>query len=110
MSWEDFFGFERMITPVLIRIVFILTVVAIVLGGIVGMCGGIYRGIVHQRYGMVLRSLFLYPIGIVLSLLLARVYAELLIVVFRIYETLNEIEQSLRSRQAGGAVPEEPGF
>lgn len=110
MSWDDFFGFKRMITPVLIRIVFILAVVGIVLGGIIGMCGSIYRGIVTQRYGMALASLLLYPIGTVLGLFLARVYAELLIVVFRIYETLNEIEEALRLRQAENAATEGPNL
>ncbi len=104
MSWRDFFGFERMITPFLIRLLFILGVVFTILGGLAGLCGTLFRAVSKGAWGVAFITLIAYPIGILFMLLILRVYAELLMLAFRIYESLNNIERMLRDKGAS-----EPG-
>ncbi len=47
----------------------------------------------------VILALVGYPIGIVVSVLLIRIYAELLMLAFRIYESLHNIERMMRERR-----------
>ena len=76
----DFLRFEMMITPIVIQILFWLGVAASVIAGIVLIAGGNVQGILLIIFG---------PIG-------ARIYAELLIVFFRINDHLREIQQNTR--------------
>lgn len=76
---NEYLTFRRMITPVLIQVIFWIAVVAIVIAGIVQLGQGDVSGI------------FL----ILLGPLVARIYAELLIVIFRI----NEDVAAIRRRQ-----------
>ena len=88
---SDFLAFRTMITPVIIQIVFWIGVVGCVLAGLGAM-------IVGSRYGgpgSVLYGLFI----IVLGPLLVRIYCELLIIFFRMNETLTEIKNALAQRQ-----------
>uniref|UniRef100_A0A7V4G906 DUF4282 domain-containing protein n=1 Tax=Desulfobacca acetoxidans TaxID=60893 RepID=A0A7V4G906_9BACT len=88
---SDFLSFRTMITPVIIQIVFWIGVVGCVLAGLGTM-------IVGSRYGgsgSVLYGLFI----LVLGPLLVRIYCELLIVFFRMNETLTEIKNALEQRQ-----------
>ncbi|MGH7111350.1 MAG: DUF4282 domain-containing protein [Stellaceae bacterium] len=77
----DFLRFETMITPVLIQVIFWLAVVIAIIAGIVrighGGAGGIAEGIAL----------------IILGPILARIYAELLIVWFRIFGHLRQIDR-----------------
>ncbi len=98
MRWEDFFGFERMVTPFIIRIVYIIGNVIIVLMGLFSMCSGLFQAMANQEFLAAFVYLIGGPIGILLGLLLLRVYTELLILAFRIYETLNSIEDLLRNQ------------
>lgn len=79
----DFLRFELMITPVLIQVVFWLAVAVSVVGGIVIMiASGDAPGI-----GMGLLVIIFGPI-------LARIYAEILIVLFRINDHLRQIQHN----------------
>ncbi len=78
----DFFRFETMITPVLIQILFWVIVVVSVISGIVTL---VSEG--KQEIG---RGLFL----IILVPIMARIYAEIMIILFRIYEHLRQIEHN----------------
>jgi hypothetical protein len=82
---NEYLTFRRMITPVFIQVIFWIAVAAIVIAGIVQLSEGATEGI----------------LVILLGPLVARIYAELLIVIFRI----NEDVAAIRSRQE---VPPRP--
>lgn len=77
----DFLRFETMITPLVIQILFWIGAVGCVIGGILMIIiSGNARGILLIIFG---------PIG-------ARIYAELLLVFFRINDHLRQIELNTR--------------
>jgi len=86
---NDFLNFKQMITPMFIRIIFIIGVVLSVIGGLVLIVTGI--GSRFGGGGQVLIGI-LY---IVLGPLMCRIYCELLIVIFRILDELTAIRQHL---------------
>ena len=93
---NDFFSFRRMITPVIIQILFWVFTAIAVIGGIVLMFGGGAK----TALGL---------IWIVVGPLVARVYCEILIVVFRINETLTDIRaNTMPTRTASPAAPAPP--
>jgi uncharacterized membrane protein len=81
-AMSDFLAFRKMITTLIIRIIFWLGVIAAVIAGL-GM-------LVDGRSGG-LALLILGPLAV-------RIYCELLIVIFRINETLTEIKNLLEKR------------
>ena len=81
----DFLRFETMITPALIQILFwILSIVAIVFGVLALIFGPSDE---HQNLAVGLAFIILGPIVL-------RIYAEVLIVVFRINDHLRHIDQN----------------
>ena len=89
MEPKDFFAFKKMVTPIIIQIIFWITVGLCVIGGLVAIVSG-----ASSSYGggsQVLTGLLL----LILGPIAARVYCEILIVIFRINETLTEIRNSL---------------
>lgn len=105
MKWEDFLTFRRMVTPYLIQVLFWIGVALSLLAG----CAILFRSITGigaagraDGAGAILGALCLSPLVVVLGILISRVYAELLIVTFRISETLADIRELLeRQRQTG---------
>ena len=90
---REFLTFKRMITPILIQVAFWLAVVLIVIVGLITIFGGLIqigRDAVTGLGGAVGGILI-----IVFGPLVARIYAEILIVLFRMNETLTEISDSL---------------
>lgn len=90
---EDFLSFRKMITPMIIQIIFWIGTVICVIVGIAAIVGGS-----HMRYGggtQVLSGLLFLFIGP----LIVRVYCELLILFFRMNETLTEIKNILDIKQ-----------
>ena len=84
----DFLTFRKMLTPVVIQILFWLGVVACILGGIGAILAGIAR---------IDRTPELIGIGIlalVFGPLVMRIYCEWLIVLFRINDTLTDIRRN----------------
>ncbi len=77
---KDFLTFKTMITPMIIQILFWIGVAAVVIGGFVSMFsyGGFWKGLL-----MVLIGPFI-----------VRLYTELLIVIFKINSSLNEIKDN----------------
>lgn len=90
MSLSDFFSFRRMITPIIIEILFWIFAAISVIGGLVSLT----QGGSSVLFGLLL--IFIGP-------LIARVYCEIVIVVFRINETLTDIRANTRP-----APPAEP--
>ena len=92
MKKEDFLTFRKMITPSIIHIIFWIGVALCVIGGIISIIGGAatrYGGGTTVLHGILL--LFLGPLGV-------RIYCELIIVVFRINDTLTEIKGSIKGK------------
>jgi hypothetical protein len=95
MEPQDFLTFKKMITPTIIHVLFwILAGITIILGliGIVNGATSNFAGGSQVLGGLVL--LFVGPVVV-------RVYCEILIVLFRMNETLTEIRDSLPKKQEG---------
>ncbi len=93
-QWSDFFSFKTMITPIAIKVLFWIGISVFVLFGVVLIFTsfreryGEYR-IMSEQFWSGCAFLFLGPI-------IVRIYCELLIVFFRINETLTEISGKLK--------------
>ena len=94
---DDFLTFRRMITPIIIQAIYwILTVVVVGLGFYSLVTGD---SAYERISGLIL---------IVLGALLVRVYAELLILAFRISETLTEIKNNTAAPPVQSATSHGP--
>ena len=94
---KDFWAFRTMVTPVIIQILFWLGVLVCLAVGIIFIVFGI-----HFEYA---RNIYKGLFFIILGPLLVRVYCEVLIVFFRINETLTEIKHGMEERRQQQAVP-----
>lgn len=86
---SEFLSFRKMITPVIIEVLFWIGVGLCVIAGLVNIVGGAtarYGGGWQVAWGILL---------ILLGPLAVRIYCELLIVVFRILDALHEIRDKL---------------
>ena len=103
MKFKDFFSFERMVTPVIIKILFFIGLVASVVGGIVVFITMLAGGISSGGFGPILGGLFggllSGALTIFLGALTVRVYTELLIVIFKINDNLTDIKTLLKKDQ-----------
>jgi hypothetical protein len=77
-NFNDYLKFNKMITPVIIQVLFWLLVAAAILGGL----GALYA---HQ-VGAAIAMIILGPI-------FARVWAEMVIIYFKIYDAVQSIAQ-----------------
>ena len=76
----DFLTFRRMVTPILIQVVYWISTIVVIVGGLVVLVAA--PGGTERALGLAV---------LVLGPLVVRVYAEVLLVVFRINETLTDI-------------------
>ncbi|MEA4931705.1 MAG: DUF4282 domain-containing protein [Anaerolineaceae bacterium] len=95
MKIRSLLNFDKMITPVLIKILFYIGVAASIIGGIIVFFGGLISAFQQNSFGAAIGGLIGGPLVVILGILLARVYAELLIVVFQIHESLVAIKDKL---------------
>jgi len=86
---SNFLSFEKMITPAIIKVIFWVGVVMSVLSGI----GMIITGL-SSFYGSGM-NVFTGLLTIIIGPLLARVYCEILMIFFKIHESLKKIENRL---------------
>ena len=98
MDYKNFLSFERMITPVIIKVFFYIGIAASIITGIVVFFGGIIGGLSDGGFGTVLGGLIGGPLIIVLGVLAARIYSELLILLFQMNETLTDIKYLLEKK------------
>jgi len=98
MNLQDFLSFRRMITPVIIKILFWIGIVMSIIAGLIVFFGGIISGLGDGGFGAVIGGLIGGPVVMLLGVLSARIYAELLILAFRINETLTDIKNLLERR------------
>jgi hypothetical protein len=92
MIMSDFWSFRKMITPVIIEILFWVGVIVCIIGGLILITAGIKTNEAQSVLSGVL-LLILGPLGV-------RIYCEILIIFFRINETLTEIKHVLEGRKA----------
>jgi hypothetical protein len=95
---RDFLAFRTMVAPLIIQIIFWIGVAACIIAGLGGIfsASGPRPGI---QIGTGLLVLFLGP-------LVVRIYCEILIIFFRINETLTEIKHAME-RPAPQSTPPE---
>ncbi len=98
MNWHDFISFRKMVTPLLLKIIFWIEVAVVIIGGIVLFFVMLINGISNSDVGSILLAIFGVPVGMVLGLLLVRVGIELQIVLFSIHDTLTDIKNLLAQR------------
>jgi hypothetical protein len=96
MNFSSFLNFERMITPVIITILFWIGLIIVAISALVVFFGGIIGGLNGDGFGSVLGGLFGGPLVFILGGLMVRIYSELLILAFRINETLTDIKNELK--------------
>ncbi len=87
---KDFLAFRTMVTPLIIQTFFWVGVVLCVIIGLFFIVAGVKLDTSRHLYKGIL-ILFLGP-------LFVRIYSEILIVFFRINETLTEIKHALEDR------------
>lgn len=80
---RDFLLFRRMLTPILLQIIFWLGVIACIVSGI--------AGLFRREWINGLEIILLGPI-------MVRIFCELLILFFRMNETLTEIKNGLNKK------------
>ena len=80
---KDFLFFRKMITPMIIQVIFWISVIGVIIGGFVTMFsyGGFWRGLLMVLLG---------PIAV-------RIWTELLIVLFKINDTLTDIRNNTKN-------------
>ena len=100
MKFKNFLSFERMITPVIIKVLFYIGLIGSLIGGIAVFIVAVIAGFSDGGVGAILFGLIGGLIGglitAILGMLVARIYAELLILFFRINETLTDIKGLLQ--------------
>ena len=96
---SDWLSFKRMITPRLIEVLFVVWVVLSVLGGLIGMGATFIAMFDHANrepwWTFALRAIIM-PLATILSVLVGRLIAEWVIVIFRMNETLTDILEELK--------------
>lgn len=95
MNWKDFINFQRMITPLIIKVLFWIGVGLSVISGIWTFFGGIISGINNDSFLLVIGGLIGGPISILFGVMTTRIFSELLILFFQISETLTDIKSLL---------------
>ncbi|GGJ89967.1 hypothetical protein GCM10007063_10770 [Lentibacillus kapialis] len=86
---NEFLSFDKMLTPTIIKIVFWIGIVFSVLSGLGMMVTGA-NSVVGGGFQVIMGLLI-----IIVGPLLTRVYCELLIIFFKMHESLQEIKKSL---------------
>lgn len=99
MDLKEFLNFRKMITPVIIKFIFWISVAASVLFGIITVFGGLISGFNNGSFWGTIATLIITPIVVIFSIFISRIYTELLIVIFQINENLTDIRNFLEEKQ-----------
>ena len=101
-SFSDLFQWERFVTPTVIKVFYWLAVVTAVLLGLAGAVSSLATMLFNPFVGMIF--LIVSVLGTLLGVVLARIFAEFVLIVFRINEHLGAIRNQgsgLRGQEAG---------
>lgn len=85
----------EMVTPRIIRVFFILGLLVIGLGMVAAIISSVIA-ISTAGIGMALIALITAPLGALIAIILLRVYLELIILLFNIYDQLKDIKANLK--------------
>lgn len=88
---KDWLSFDKMITPIILKILYVLALIAVVISAVVNLF--------HGQFFHALAILVFGVIG-------TRVYCELLILLFRIHENLVEINHNLKKPSGRADAPQ----
>jgi len=94
---NDFLAFRTMVTPVIIQIIFWIGVALCIIFGFATIFIGSQYGGASPVMGFLI---------IILGPVVVRIYCEILIIFFRINETLTEIKHNLEERRAAQSTPQ----
>ncbi|MCD8140394.1 MAG: DUF4282 domain-containing protein [Planctomycetaceae bacterium] len=89
-GWKRLFSFESMFFPVIARYVFMVYVVLVLLVGVAGVFAA-FSLMARIGFSDGMFELFRYIVGVVLLVLGGRLWLELVMVVFKIHEALQDI-------------------
>lgn len=94
----DFLAFRKMITPIVIQILFWLGVIGCIIGGIVWILTG---GVTLIKGGGIASALpvIIGLVWIFIGPILVRIYCEVLIILFRINDNLTVIRHNTEHKQ-----------
>ena len=90
---KDIFSFDKLLTPLIIKLVYYVGFVLITIGGVVAAFGALF-----MPFGGGLGTALLTLIGTIFGLIGWRITIEVTIVFFGIFDRLGEIRNELRSR------------
>lgn len=86
---NEYMNFDKMITPMIIKVIFWISVVGTVLGGLLSLAG---------------ENAIIGVFMIIFGPLVARIYAELLLVLFQVHSRMNDIYTLLDQRLTASSV------
>ncbi|HEY7077430.1 MAG TPA: DUF4282 domain-containing protein [Solirubrobacteraceae bacterium] len=96
-------SFSSLITTRIIKVVYVIFLVVLGLVAILALITGIARG-----GGSIIATIIIVPIAFLLYTIFFRIYLEIVIVLFRIMETNQELVELARGQAPGGAPPTAP--
>ncbi|NIW45548.1 MAG: DUF4282 domain-containing protein [candidate division Zixibacteria bacterium] len=96
MNFKNFLNFERMVTPVIIKILFFIGLILVAITSIGIFFSGIIGGFGDGGFLSILVGLIGGPLTFILGALMVRIYSELLILLFRMNESLTDIKELLK--------------
>jgi Domain of unknown function (DUF4282) len=94
---KEFLTFRRMVTPAIVQVIFWLGTAACILGGLFGIVSAPFAnpGFLTTKSQAVVAQLFSSAAVLILGPIAVRIYCELVILVFRMNETLTDIKNGL---------------
>ncbi|MDY3553756.1 DUF4282 domain-containing protein [Gemmata sp. JC717] len=95
-SLKDFLLFREFIAPLFVKLIFFLAIGVLVLVAMGSVAFGLIAGKLEMVFGAICSAVIFLP----LSLLLVRVYCELVLLGFSLYDRLGEIKNLLEKGQA----------
>jgi len=104
MNFGELLSFRKMITPTIIQIIYFIALIANALSALVIIIVGTAQG----GFGGFVGGLIAAVIELVLGSILIRVYCELLILAFKIYDELKAIRTGTPPPDSQQGFPVEP--
>lgn len=88
---KDFLLFREFIAPMFVKLIFFFAIAGLVLIGLIGVVAGLLTG----NLGTIAGALLTLVIGVPLGIFMTRVYCELVLLGFSMYDRLGEIKALL---------------